>query len=51
MILTYVSYHPTLDFPHIIQYPDGSYGSRLDNGNVFKNHRLPEDHDIVEILA
>lgn len=52
-ILEYVgpndTQYPT-DYPHLIKYPNGSFGSRTDNGQVFVILRLPEDEDIVEIL-
>ncbi len=52
MILEYVGlYGPTnLPYRHRIKYPDGSLGSRTDDGYVFSVNRLPEDHDIVEII-
>jgi len=39
-------------WPHKVEYPDKSYGSRTDDGFVYKNpsSRLSTDHDIVEIL-
>ena len=52
-ILTYVgpndSPYPT-EYPHLIMYPSGGFGSRTDNGQVFVQARRPEDEDIVEIL-
>jgi len=54
MILTYVEKHSGVcskDFPHEVMYPDGSNGTRTDDGHVFNIKRLPEDHDIVEILS
>jgi hypothetical protein len=53
VILTYVG--PTKEgnyYDHIVKYPDGSLGSRIHDGHVYRNEdkRLPEDHDIVEIL-
>lgn len=50
MILTYVKKDDDLNFPHWVQYPNGSMGSRTDDGQVFMKNKLPEDHDIVEIL-
>lgn len=50
VILTYVDYWPDDHFPHEVAYPDGSWGSRTDDGFVFHKNRLPEDHDIVEII-
>ena len=49
VILTYVGYKQGAAYPHEVEYPDGGYGSRLDNGQVFGNNRLPTDEDIVEI--
>jgi hypothetical protein len=53
-ILTYVKpLDPKKDYyDHEVRYPDGSPGTRTNDGFVFKNKksRLPEDHDIVEIL-
>ena len=39
-------------YDHEVQYHDGSYGTRIHDGHVYRNpdKRLPEDHDIVEIL-
>jgi hypothetical protein len=37
-------------YPHDVRYPDGSRGTRTNNGQVFCVNRLPEDHDIVEII-
>lgn len=53
MILTYVG--PFIGhgpYQHEIRYPDGSHGSRMNDGFTYHNPnaRLPEDHDIVEIL-
>ncbi len=53
MILTYVG--PTEKgnyYDHYVQYPNGSRGTRCNDGFVYRNpgSRLPEDHDIVEIL-
>ena len=47
MILTYVGKMPDNEFPHLVMYPDGAYGSRTNDGYVGKNKRYPEDHDIV----
>jgi hypothetical protein len=58
LILTYVG--PTPDgnyYDHVVKYPDDGYGgdclgTRIHDGHVYRNpdKRLPEDHDIVEIL-
>lgn len=51
LILTYVGKLPPENYyQHKVKYPDGSFGTRTDDGMVFKNKPLPEDHDIVEIL-
>lgn len=50
MILTYVGKQNDFAFPHIVKYPNGAEGSRTDDGQVFVKNKLPEDHDIVEIL-
>ena len=53
MVLTYRRRLDSLDFyGHQVVYPNGSFGSRVDDGHVYKNpsRRLPEDHDIVEIV-
>lgn len=53
MILTYIAALPEDDYyDHLVEYPNGSKGTRINDGHVFKNEgsRLPEDHDIVEIL-
>lgn len=47
MILTYVGLTSCDKFRHRVQYPNGSFGSRTDDGQVFTHSKLPEDHDIV----
>ena len=39
-------------YSHRIKYPNGSDGTRVDSGHVFKNpeSRLDSDEDVVEIL-
>jgi len=39
-------------YPHEVKYPNGSYGTRTDDGFVFRNpsKRMEVDEDIVEIL-
>jgi hypothetical protein len=49
--LIYVGIKEDADFPHLVLYPDGSEGSRCNNGKVYKNRSLPTDHDIVEVLG
>jgi hypothetical protein len=38
-------------YDHKIQYPNGSFGTRVNDGHTYRNpsKRLPEDQDIVEI--
>jgi hypothetical protein len=52
MILEYVGLVPYSNgkYPHCVKYPDGTRGTLTNNGQVFKTARLPEDHDIVEII-
>ena len=51
MILTYVGPIPKNDYmDHEVRYPDGSHGTRTHDGFVYRYKRLPEDHDIAEIL-
>lgn len=51
MILTYDRPLPAGSYyDHQVIYPDGSFGTRTHDGYVARNKRLPEDHDIVEIL-
>ena len=53
LVLTYL--RPTEEghyYDHWVQYPDGSLGTRIHDGHVFRKNRLPEyDHDIVQILG
>lgn len=52
-ILTYVGRLPKHSYyQHLVRYANGSEGSRMNDGFVYKNpeKRLPTDHDIVEIL-
>ena len=52
MILTYIGPLPEGHyFDHEVAYPGGALGSRTHDGFVYRNKRLPEDHDIVAILA
>jgi len=37
-------------FRHLVVYPDGAGGSRADDGRVFINRPLPEDHNIVKVI-
>lgn len=53
-ILLYVDKLPKENYyDHLIQYPNGSFGTRINDGHVFKNpsKRLDIDEDIVEILV
>lgn len=48
MIFTYEGIdEKNYDYKHIVRYPDGSIGTRLDDGSVFRYKKLPEDHNIV----
>ena len=40
-------------YPHVVQYPGGSLGTRTDDGFVYSNpeKRLPEDHDIIGVFT
>lgn len=50
-ILTYIEpLSPGNYFDHIIQYPDGSQGTRTHDGYVFKRNRAVTDEDVVQIL-
>lgn len=50
-VLTYVGKLPPGSYyDHEVRYPDGSRGTRTNDGQVFKNNKMPEDEDIVEIL-
>lgn len=54
LILTYIQRLPEdAYYDHEVAYPDGSRGARTHTGYVYRNidKRLPEDHDIIEILA
>ena len=52
--LTYVKkLNPETEYyDHEVRYEDGSRGTRVNSGHVFKNaeKRLESDHDIVEII-
>ena len=51
MTLTYVKRIENGFYDHEVQYPDGSVGTRTNDGHVFRKNRIPEtDHDIVEII-
>ena len=52
-ILTYCGLSGNTKYPHEVEYPEGGYGSRTDDGFVMGNpdKRLGSDHDIVKILA
>lgn len=49
LILEYIGIDETqAPYRHRVRYPAPlGEGTRLDNGMVFKNRPLPEDHDIV----
>ena len=47
-IFTYIKKNENgYPYPHIVEYSDGGYGSRTDDGFVYSTKRLPEDHNIV----
>lgn len=46
-IFTYGKCVPELPYPHLVIYPSGSHGTRLDDGRTFLNRPMPGDHDIV----
>jgi hypothetical protein len=51
--LTYIRLdYRNKDWPHLVQYENGSMGSRTDTGHVMRNPkmRLGTDHDIVSII-
>jgi len=53
-ILLYVEKLPEDNYyNHLIQYPNGSFGIRTNEGFVMKNpgRRLDSDEDIIEILG
>lgn len=53
MILTYVGrLLGDKYYDHRVQYPNGGWGSRTNDGYVFRNllARKEADHDIVEII-
>lgn len=53
MILEYVGPEPeNAYYDHKVKYPDGSFGTRIHSGHVYRNpeRRMDIDHDIVEIL-
>lgn len=47
-ILTYMGPSGVPDYPHAIQYANGGYGTRLDNGYVYRNRRLPTDENVID---
>ena len=60
MVFIYEKYLESLAYPHMVRYPKyvhegtvmnvGASGSRTNDGQVFDNNNLPEDHDIVMII-
>jgi hypothetical protein len=49
--LTYVRPLPAENYyDHEVKYANGSYGSRIHDGHVYRINRLETDHDIVEII-
>jgi len=50
--LTYIGPLSTQCFyEHEVRFPNGSIGTRIHDGHVFRNKQLPGDEDIVEILG
>lgn len=52
-ILTYVmKLDPRYYYSHVVRYPNGSSGTRIDDGHVYKNpkQRLDSDEDIVLVF-
>lgn len=48
MIFKYIGIDESLTpYRHVVQYPNGSAGSRIDDGSVFVHKKLPTDHDII----
>lgn len=50
MELEYVGPSNTEDYPHEVRYPDGSRGTRCDDGYVYRKNRMACDHDIFQIV-
>lgn len=50
LVLEYVGKTVSKKYPHKVKYPDGSFGTRSDDGQVFIENKLATDHDIAEIL-
>ena len=53
VVLEYVSpLEDENDYDHLVKYPNGSGGTRIHSGHVFRNPgiRLFEDHDIVQVI-
>lgn len=50
-ILKYVEKTQGKQYPHLIQYPEGSQGTRTDDGFAFQNKRLPADENVIAILG
>lgn len=49
-VLVYLERVRPTPLGHRVMYPDGSKGTRTDEGWVLRNKPLPTDHDIVAIL-
>ena len=47
VILEYLGRSSSREYPHSVLYPDGSHGTRCNDGFVFANRRLPEDEDVI----
>ena len=51
LILEYVKALPKDDYyDHLVMYSDGSFGTRIHDGHVYRKNRMSVDHDIIKIL-
>lgn len=51
-IMTYIGPTPGGNYyDHFVQYSDGSFGTRIHDGHVYRHNRLDTDEDIVAILT
>ena len=51
LVLEYMGKSSSNEYPHLIKYPDGSFGTRIDDGHVYRNNRMDCDHDVVGIIS
>lgn len=49
-IVKYIEHQPEYPYPHKIEYQNGSFGGRTDEGWMYRTAPLPTDHDIVYIF-